>query len=310
MQTMTSTSELITKAKAFEPTDVTYREPVVNSRGGKSCQMRVRGHPLVLQIPLMLTWGVNERVDEQTGRVSYDMALQFEKGKNRSVELFCEKMKELNQKVLKDAVKNSKEWFGKRTLSKEVAEAMMYPILRYPKKKDDSGDLDYERNPTLKLKLPYWDEKFNVELYDMDSKPIYLSQGSDPPQGDKTPLHLIPKASHVKGLIACTGVWMTGGRFGVTWKLVQAQVRQPVRLVGTGTCHILDDSDDEDALEELKKYDTSTSHTEHGAGVSGPTFSDGNETPVESEEEVAAPPSPKKKKRVVRRKKKVTASDS
>ena len=252
---MSSTSELITKAKAFEPSEVTYRPPVVNARGGKSTQVRLHGQPLVLQIPLMLTWGVNERVDEQSGRVSYDMALQFEKGKNPTVELFCEKLKEFEQKVLADSVTNSKSWFGKKTLSKEVAEAMMYPILKYPKMKDGSGEPDYERDPTLKLKIPYWDGKFNIELYDMNSKAIYLSQkdSSNPgPQGDKTPMDLLPKASHVKGLIACTGVWMAGGRFGVTWKLVQTQVRPPVRLVGTGTCHIMDDSDDEDALEALK----------------------------------------------------------
>tara|TARA_Y100001970_G_C14171751_1_gene824560 strand:- start:292 stop:1215 length:924 start_codon:yes stop_codon:yes gene_type:complete len=304
---MSSSHELITKAKAFNPENVTYRPPVVNSRGGKSCQLRLKGQPLVLQIPLMLTWGVNERVDEQTGRVSYDMSLQFEKGKNRSVELFCEKMKELQQKVLSDAVTNSKEWFGKRTLSKEVAEAMMYPILKYPKMKDDSGDLDYDRDPTLKLKLPYWDGRFNVELYDMDSKPLYLSQGSEKPQGDKTPMDLIPKGSHVKGLIACTGVWMTGGRFGVTWKLVQTQVRQPVRLVGTGTCHVMDDSDDDEALEQLQKHDASNETESTDAYAAGPTFSDGNDSPAaESEEE--APPAPKKKKKRVVRRKKVAAS--
>jgi hypothetical protein len=39
---------------------------------------------------------------------------------------------------------------------------------------------------------------------------------------------------------------MAGGRFGVTWKLVQAQVRPPVRLVGTGVCHLEADSDDDE----------------------------------------------------------------
>ena len=56
---------------------VTYREVQVNKRGGKSVQLQLNGQPLVLQIPLMLTWGVNERVDESSGRKSYDMALQF-----------------------------------------------------------------------------------------------------------------------------------------------------------------------------------------------------------------------------------------
>ena len=32
----------------------------------------------------------------------------------------------------------------------------------YPKNKD-TGELDYDRNPTMKLKVPYWDGNFNVE---------------------------------------------------------------------------------------------------------------------------------------------------
>jgi hypothetical protein len=69
-----SASDSITKAKQFNPSKVTYRAPLVNKRGGKSVQCQLNGAPIVLQFPLMLTWGVNERVDEQSGRVSYDMA--------------------------------------------------------------------------------------------------------------------------------------------------------------------------------------------------------------------------------------------
>ena len=74
---MSSTTSF-TKAKEFTPSDVTYKPPIVNKRGGKNVQVQLNGQPLVLQIPLMLTWGLNERVDEDSGRVSYDIALQFD----------------------------------------------------------------------------------------------------------------------------------------------------------------------------------------------------------------------------------------
>ena len=83
-----SASDSITKAKQFNPSKVTYRAPLVNKRGGKSVQCQLNGAPIVLQFPLMLTWGVNERVDEQSGRVSYDMALQFEPDKSSSINKF------------------------------------------------------------------------------------------------------------------------------------------------------------------------------------------------------------------------------
>ena len=175
----------------------------------------------------------------------------------------------------------------------------MYPILKYPKDKM-SGEPDYSRNPSMKLKIPYWEGKFNIELYNTQSKPIFLptKDGCEGPQGDKTPVDVVPSRSYVKGLIACNGLWMAGGRFGVTWKLVQAQVRAPVRLVGTGVCHLEADSDDDEMLESVKQAEK----TEEEDTSQSPTFENSDDD-EEEEEEVAEPEPVKKKKKVVRRKK-------
>lgn len=299
---MSQATEMIVKAKSFTPSEVTYKPATVDSRGGKKVQLRLSGQPLVISAPMMFTWGVNERVDENSGRVSYDVALVFENDKSSGVASFCDKMKELQEKILEDAVANSKAWFGKSKMSKEVAEAMMYPILKYPKDKM-SGEPDYSRNPSMKLKIPYWEGKFNIELYDTKSKPIFLptKDGCEGPQGDKTPVDVVPSRSYVKGLIACNGLWMAGGRFGVTWKLVQAQVRAPVRLVGTGVCHLEADSDDDEMLESVKQAEKAE---EEDHTSQSPTFDDDDDDKESEEEEEEVKPEPvKKKKKVVRRKK-------
>jgi hypothetical protein len=298
----------ITKAKNFQPSDVTYKKPTTNKRGGKSVQLQLHGEPLVLQIPLMLTWGINERVGEDSGRVSYDMALQFQPDKHSSIAKFLDAMKGLEQKVKDDAVSNSKEWFGKSSMSKEVVDVLMYPILKYPKKKDDSGEPDHDRDPTLKLKIPYWDKKFSIELYDMESKCIYqtVKEGEDGPQGIKNPVDLVPKASHVSGLIGCTGLWFAGGKWGVTWKLIQAKVRPPQRLIGSGKCNMADDSDDEEMQEQLNNE----TKEEDEVVAPTPAFEDDDEDEQETtseeviEESVSEPV--KKKKKIVRRKKKTS----
>ncbi len=300
---MSQATEMIVKAKSFTPSEVTYKPATVDSRGGKKVQLRLSGQPLVISAPMMFTWGVNERVDENSGRVSYDVSLVFENDKSSGVASFCEKMKELQDKILEDAVANSKAWFGKSKMSKEVAEAMMYPILKYPKDKM-SGEPDYSRNPSMKLKIPFWEGKFNIELYDTKSKPIFLptKDGCEGPQGDKTPVDVVPSRSYIKGLIACNGLWMAGGRFGVTWKLVQAQVRAPVRLVGTGVCHLEADSDDDEMLESVKQAEKAEEEEQNSHS---PTFDDDDdeEDNEEEEEEEVKPEPVKKKKKVVRRKK-------
>ena len=107
----------------------------------------------------------------------------------------------------------------------------------------------------MKLKVPYWEGVHNVELYDMNGQVQYRAPKEgywDADRNTGTPMALIPKGTHLTGLIQCTGLWFAGGRFGCTWKLLQAKLQQPVRLVGSGVCHIVDDSDDEDALAEIK----------------------------------------------------------
>ena len=70
-------------------------------------------------------------------------------------------MKAFEAKLKADALVNSKEWFGKNITSPDVIDALYTPMLRYPKKKDahgePTGELDFERPPTLKIKIPYWE---------------------------------------------------------------------------------------------------------------------------------------------------------
>ena len=327
-----SSNMQITSAKKFNSNEVKYKPPTTNTRGGKDVKVQLNGSNLVLQVPLMLTWGINER--DNDGRMSYDVSLQFEPNKYPAQEKALDNMKSFENKILTDAVINSKAWFGKNKMSKEVAEAQMWPILKYPKMKDGSGEADYSRNPTMKLKVPFWEGVHNVELYDMNGAAQYrpVKEGSwSADQNNGTPMTLMPKATHLTGLIQCTGLWFAGGRYGCTWKLLQAKLQQPVRLVGSGVCHIVDDSDDEDALAEIKskaeekeafvqKDDQYTQNT--------PTFGYDNEEEeddvdneeeeeddvdneeeeeddVDDVEEVVAPPPKKKvvKKRVVKKKK-------
>ena len=312
---MSSTQSLIVKAKSFAPEKVTYDEPQTNKRGGKSVNLRLNGQPIVLQIPLMLTWGINEWVDEQNGSVKYDMSLQFDPEKSNSQASFLEKMKTFQDKALDDAVTNSKKWFGKST-PRQVVEALMYPMLKYRKYKDgpNAGEPDLDSNPTMKLKIPYWEQRYNVEIYDMQREALYLppkwgcgNEGNKAAGANKesTPRDFVPKASTVKGLIRCNGLWFAGGKCGITWQLVQLNVRPPARLVGSGKCYVMDDSDDENMDSLDREAEDTTSFTPDKSKVEVTPSDEDEDEDEDEEEEVVKPPSPKKKKKkVVRRKKK------
>ena len=288
---MATPQELITKAKDFKSTNVTYGAPKVNKKGGKSVSLLLKGQRPVIQFPLMFTWGVNAWDSDDGSYKKYDLNLSWgTKDKGTSEGLFYQAMHDLQTKILDDAVKNRKEWFGKSKLSKEVAEALMYPILKYPKDKS-TGEPNMDANPSMKLKLQkVWgtEDTFKLELYNMAREALYLGESEDPEWENKNhPEDLIPKRSHIKGLMECTGLWFAGGKFGIGWKLVQAAVRAPVTI--KGFC-LLEDSDDDEAVAALDAADQQ------------PNFA------VDSDHSDDAP-KPKKKKKKVVRKKKVAAAE-
>ena len=298
--------ELITSFTDFTPSNTTYGDPRTNARGGKAVKiLDSKARTLILSTPLMLTWGVNKMVDEDTGRISYSLSLQFPSGEytTDSTNMFYEKIRELQNKVLDDAVTHSKQWFNKSKMSREVAEALFYPMLKHPKDKV-TGEPDVDRAPTLNVKIPYWNEEFNVELYNMDQTPLFTKQTD---LGSRTFESYIPKMTNLAAILRCNGVWFAGGKFGVTWYLQQACVRPPLRL--EGQCFISLTSDDNQRVSELAKIDAKQSAIADVAEELM-TTTDVLDSDDEEEEEAEPTPPPKKvkrKRRVV--KKKVVAEE-
>ena len=227
-------SDIVNGAMFNCETDVTFTKPKVNNSGGKNIGI-LNAHTkksLYISSPLMLTWGVNEYTDDKTGKVTYDMSLQFPKSEYNTEELssFLKAMQGLEDKIKSTAIENSKEWMNKAKMSQEVVDALWSPMLKYPKDQS-TGEPDYSRAPTLRVKVPFWEGEFkNVEVYDINQKPLF------PNDGDVSVPELIVKGSNVATIIQCGGIWFANGKFGVTWKLFQCVVKPRETL--SGKCHI------------------------------------------------------------------------
>lgn len=234
---MSTSSQNILSPAGFNPaTCVKYAKPKVNSSGGKSIGILNANSGTVLQIssPMMLTWGVNQFVDDKTGKISYDMSLQFpdEDRYDEATRKFFNNIRDFEQKIKEDAIANSKEWFGKPKMSAETTDALFTPMLKYPKDKV-SLEIDYGRAPTFKIKLPCWEGVWkNIDLYDMDRRLMFPV----PTNPSLAPGDFIQKGSQIAVGIQCGGIWFAGGKFGVTWNLIQGIVKP--KLSYRGTCGI------------------------------------------------------------------------
>ena len=287
--------------------DYMYTKAKVNANGRKSIGIlnNENKKSLYISTPLMLTWGVNTYTDEKTGDVqSYDIALQFPNDEYNNPECvsFLKNMQALEQKIKEDAVANSKDWLNKTKLVPEAVDALWSPMLKYPKDKE-TGEPDYSRAPTLKVKIPYWEGEFkNVELYNDNKELVFPSE-------DETNIsEFIVKGSNVATIIQCGGIWVANGKFGVTWRLFQAVVKPRTTL--SGKCHIsLSDKDKElmsksvDDNEELPDVTDSVSKTQVEDSDDEEKVSVAQEVKEEITKKVGVEDQPKKK--VVRKKKAV-----
>ena len=244
-------AETIIDGTQLNLSNIMYTSPKATDQGAKSVNILNKPTKSILRVltPLMLTWGAGEFVNKEgVGDGKFSLGLQFpsQEYTNPDIEAFLKNIKALEDKIKADALVYSKEWFGKVHKSAEVVDALWTPMLKYSKDKV-TGDYDYSKSPTLRLKIPVWENKWNIEIYDEDDNKLYPNQDSI-----STPLDYLKKGSNIACLIQFAGIWFVIGKFSASWKLVQAKVQKPRETI-QGRCFIKLNKNDSEKLKQTQE---------------------------------------------------------
>ena len=212
-----------------------YMAPKKNDRGGSAITLisNQTNRSIHIQLPMLMTWGMSDYTDEKgESDGKFTLSLQFPRdGENTSeTDEALEKLKAFEQKLLQDGVTNSKAWFGKQK-SEEVVKDNYFSFLKYSKNKE-TGEPDLIKPPTLRPKVPCYDGKWKVEVFDTTGAQIFPCAENE----DATPVEFVPKRSNVMSILQCGGIWSAGGKWGLTWKLLQCVVKPQVMesVLGSG----------------------------------------------------------------------------
>lgn len=221
--------------------------PKVNEKGGKSINVisKQTSRSLHISTPLMMTWGIADFIDdkgESDGKFSISLNFPNDEYKTAATTAFLDKLKAFENQILDDAVANSELWWGEQ-MSRELCKHTFFPFLKYSKNKD-TKKFDYTKPPSIRAKVPCYNEKWAVELYDTKSNLIFPSE--DPTQ---TPPDFVPKLSNIACVLQCGGIWIGGKGWGLTWKMIQGVVKPKITDSIYGKCHINLSSEDKEALE-------------------------------------------------------------
>jgi hypothetical protein len=246
--------------------------PKVNDKGGKSITMisKQSNRSLHISTPLMMTWGISDFVDEKgEADGKYSITLNFPNAdyENESTRIFQQKLKEFESQLIDDAVTNYEAWWGEDISSiggKDVARVVLknnfFPVLKYSKNKD-TKKIDLTKPPSIRAKVPNYNNKWAVEIYDTKSNMIFPCDNEL-----LTPVDFIPKMSSVACVLQCGGIWIGGKGWGLTWKLIQCMVKPREVVSVYGKCQIQLSVEDKNTIEtqEIKEevFDT-TQEEEH-----------------------------------------------
>ena len=272
---------------------VKYMPPKINDKGGKSITLisKQTNRSLHMSTPLMMTWGISDFVDdkgESDGKYSISLNFPNEEYKTAATTSFLEKLKDFENQILDDAVRNSELWWGEE-MSREVVKHTFFPFLKYSKNKD-TKKVDYSRPPSIRAKVPYYDGKWAVEIYNPSSDLIFPCDNSM-----MSPMDFVQKLSNVACVLQCSGIWIGGKGWGLTWKMIQCVVKPREVVSVYGKCHIQLSSEDVDQMNKPMVAVSALADEDEGAvDASVPTSTEVEDSDGEDDVDVP-PPAPVKK---------------
>jgi hypothetical protein len=204
--------------------------------------MSLNRSPIVLQTPEMIApYGVSNWNDDGKGPDKYSLDLSFKGKEGRpNLSTFFEKMVELDKKLIQDGVDNSMTWLKKKYNSVDVVEALYTPMVKYAKDKT-TGEITDKYPPVFKLKIPFVNSAFQCEVYDNKRKTVDLKQLIDSGAF---------KGAKVTAIIQCLGIWVAGGKYGCSWKVLQMRVSPPQTIKGYAFKELEDDKVDDSDIED------------------------------------------------------------
>uniref|UniRef100_A0A6C0BSK1 Uncharacterized protein n=1 Tax=viral metagenome TaxID=1070528 RepID=A0A6C0BSK1_9ZZZZ len=251
---MASSNNAIIFPKELDVEKILYDEPRKLENGGKMIYVSFKKSPIRIQTPLCYCpFGINVYKNEDSNTETHTIELSFN-GMNDKPNImeFFTLMRNLDESNVSKGYEYQQNWFRKKYPSKEVIEALYTTMIKYPK--DKNGEISTEWPPRLKCKLPYVDGKYKFEMYNKSNELI-------------DPNEIQTKGSRMVVIMKCNGIWIAGGKFGMSWKAEQIQVIPPNKISGFSIRYIEEDminnsvsslSNDDDTQKKLTNMFSAT----------------------------------------------------
>ncbi len=204
---------------------VNFAEAKRNKSGGLGVAIKYDGQNLQLRIPKMaFPGGLMRKEDEKTGKIDYSLIGSLKECDPYATERSVSKsdmatlynfLLDLQEKLLKTATENSSRWFGKKRSEESIRDGFKNILSVSVDKIDGEYIPNGKYPPSLRVKIPVYDERVSMDAIDNVGNPIHLTPDSL--------MSVFPKGVE-SNLVISGSVYIVGQGFGVTWRISYAQV--------------------------------------------------------------------------------------
>jgi hypothetical protein len=201
---------------ALDPATIVFSNLDKTRKGGKIVYLSLgndRKNRIVIQTPNMsLPFGVTPYTEASTGEIqSYSIDLSF-RGHDTDPKIaeFLSKMRHIDDIIVSEGVKQSKEYFGKQMARDLVVEF-------YRKLIKDPSNQQYA--PTMRCKVP---------VYNGEPTSLFFDENRQP-----TTIDSITKGCSVRMILEMSSLWFVNKNFGATWKVVQCLITDKPKRMDT-----------------------------------------------------------------------------
>lgn len=223
----------------FDISKINYGEvKKYETSNGKMVSVGYNGSPFIIQTcECYAPFGVACYQNDDGKLPSYALNLSFRNMDNRkNLKALYDMFESLDTKNVEMGMENATTWINQKKQPKsiDVVEALYTPQIIVAK--------DDKYPSTFKFKLPMKNGKLACDVYDKNMDLIDLLST------DLTKT----KGAKCKAIMQCTGIWLAGSKFGMSWKCVQLQISQQENF---GQYSFKNIPDDDIAGEDIEESD-------------------------------------------------------
>lgn len=211
--------------KKLDINKITYTPLSKGKNGGKVMFLKYEDKPLIIQLPKMsMPFGASDYNGNEKFNINFSFDLE-----NHTHKECLEILKNLDEKLIKDAAKNSEEWFDTKRSIEGIRDSYQSQI-KEPK--------DSKYQPRIKAGL-VMDMKggFRCSLQNMEGEKVNVNK--------ENVYNMIPSRSVGTAILECVGVWIVQKSLTLTWKVLKMKYERGER----GDVDFESDSEDETVTE-------------------------------------------------------------